>query len=777
MSIPNQNKKIIPILILIVSLNMNFGCTKKQDLPLLGKSSMDKVISAMTLDEKVALVVGTGLKFNNIPASNGEFKIPNQPIPGSLAAKSKIYVSGAVGRTLEIPRLGVNTLEMVDGPAGVSFGSRTTAYPIGMNLASTWDKDLVYKVGQCMGNEVSEYGFDMLLAPAMNIIRNPLTGRNFEYYSEDPFLSGKIGAAMVKGIQSQGVGTSVKHLVANNQETNRMTVDAVISERALREIYLRGFEIAVKESKPWTLMASYNSVNGSLATENYDLLTKIVREDWGYEGMIMSDWEAGKDPVAQMKAGLNVIMPGPYQDSVLYKAVKDGQLSEQVLDNNIEWILKTVLKSPKYKHYDYSNKPDLESNTRIARQAGAEGIVMLKNENNVLPVTNKNDNIALFGNGSYVTVTGGAGSGFVMHAGPSVNIIDGLLNAGCSVNEKLKRVYSKYIKDNTPEQNKLQAVRGRIKRAPEMSVDKTLAENISKRADVAVITIRRVSQESADLNEEIDFKLSDTEKNNIEIITKAFHNKGKKVIVVMNVGAIMETASWKDEPDAILLGFQPGQEAGDAIADVITGKVNPSGKLACTLPVDYNDIPSAENFPGTPKDNPQQVIYDDGIYVGYRYFNSFNVKTSFPFGFGLSYTDFDYSDLTLSSPEFSDSIMVNVKITNVGKTAGKEVVQLYVSAPKNELKKPAEELKGFAKTRLLKSGDSQVLNFKIDSKALESFNSKRSAWIADAGAYIVEIGASSEDIKLTKSFCLKDEIVEPVTKALLPKQSIESCIK
>ncbi len=757
---------------------IQMGCKENHDLPQMGKSSLEKVISSMTLEEKVALVVGTGLKFNNVPANNSGFKIPNQPVPGSLAEKSKIYVSGAVGRTLEIPRLGVTTLEMVDGPAGVSFGSRTTAYPIGMNLSSTWDQNLVYEVGQCMGNEVLEYGFDILLAPAMNIIRNPLTGRNFEYYSEDPLLSGKIGAAMVNGIQSQGVGTSVKHFVANNQETNRTTVDAIISERALREIYLKGFEIAVKESNPWTIMASYNSVNGTLATENYELLTKVVREDWGYQGMIMSDWEAGVDPVAQMKAGLNVIMPGPYQETVLYQSIKEGQLSEENLDENIKWILKTALKSPKYKQYKYSNSPDLEHNIRVARKAGAEGIVMLQNENNTLPITNKNDKIALFGNGSYVTIVGGAGSGFVMHPGSTVNIIDGLINAGCSIEENLKQTYTSYITENTPEQNRMQAIRGRIRRAAEMPVDMSLADKISNEAEVGVITIRRVSQESADLDVNKDFVLSETEKNNIKTITTAFHKKGKKVIVVMNVGAIMETASWKKWPDAILLGFQPGQEAGNAIADVITGKVNPSGKLTCTFPVDYNDVPSAKDFPGTPKDNPQQVMYEDDIYVGYRYFNTFGVKPSFPFGYGLSYTKFEYSDLALSSNVFEDSINVSVTITNTGKISGKEVVQLYISAPESVLKKPIEELKGFAKTRLIEPGESQTLIFKIDLECLKSYHPDQSSWIADAGKYIIKIGASSADIKLTKEFKLNNKIiVERVNKVLEQKLPLNTLIQ
>lgn len=777
----NSNYKRLKHISLIAFLVfIHAGAIKSQEahtLPQLGNSPIKEVIAAMTLEEKAALVVGTGLKMGEAESNMG-FQIPNQPIPGSLASKSKVYVSGAVGRTLEIPRLGVTTMEMVDGPAGVSFGSRTTAFPIATNLSSTWDKDLVYDIGQCMGNEVSEYGLDILLAPAMNIQRNPLTGRNFEYFSEDPLLSGIIGAALVNGIQSQGVGTSVKHFVAYNQETNRISVDAIISERALREIYLKGFEITLKESNPWTLMASYNSVNGALATENYDLLTIIVRDDWNYQGIIMSDWEAGKDPVKQMKAGLNLIMPGPYQDTVIIQAVRDGRLDENILDQNIEWILKTAVKTPKFKHYSYSNKPNLDKNAQMARKAGAEGMVLLKNDGEALPITDKNQKIALFGNGSYNIVVGGAGSGFVMRPGPTVNIIDGLTNAGYSIEEQSKKLYLDYIKENTPTQNMMQVIRGRIKRAAEMPVEKFIADKISETADLAIITIRRTSEESADRKIENDFNLTEIELKNIETITNSFHAKGKKVIVLLNIGGVIETASWKNKPDAILVVWQPGQEAGNAIADIIGGTVNPSGKLTTTFPNSYDDVPSAKNFPGTPPENPEKVIYEEGIYVGYRFYNTFNFKTSYPFGYGLSYTEFSYSNLSLSSKTFQDSIIASVTITNKGKVAGKDVVQLYLSAPKKDLDKPSEELKGFHKTKLLKPGESQTLIFKIKMEDLASFNTQKSAWIVDPGVYSVRIGSSCEDIKLSGKFSLQDElIVEKVSKALIPNVTINELRK
>ncbi len=740
-----------------------------QNAPQLGTATIEEVIAAMTLEEKAALVVGTGLKMGQ-KESNMGFQIPNQPIPGSLADQTKVYVSGAVGRTLEIPRLGVTTLEMVDGPAGVSFGSRTTAYPIATSLSSTWNTDLVYEIGRCMGNETSAYGFDILLAPAMNIHRNPLTGRNFEYFSEDPLLSGKMGAAIVNGIQSQGVGTSVKHFVANNQETNRISVDAIISERALREIYLKGFEIALKESDPWTLMASYNSVNGALATENYDLLTTIAREEWDYKGIIMSDWEAGNDPIAQMKAGLNLIMPGPYQDTVLIQAVKDGRLSEDVLDRNIAWILRTAMKAPKFNQFEYSNQPDLEHNALVARKAGAEGMVLLKNEDFTLPIRDKKQNIALFGNGSYKTIVSGAGSGFVMHAGPTIHMIEGLRAAGYKIEEQSEKGYRSYIEENTPEQNMMQAIRGRIKRAPEMPVPSELAQAIADNADIAIITLRRTSEESADRKIENDFTLSETERTNIETVTKAFHAKGKKVVVVLNIGSTIETASWKHMPDAILIAWQPGQEAGNAIADILSGEVNPSGKLTTTFPLSYTDVPSAKNFPGTPVNDPKTVVYEEGIYVGYRYFNSFHVETSYPFGYGLSYTNFSYDDLKLSSNKFKDEIEVSFRISNTGTVAGKEVAQLYLSAPALKMDKPKQELKAFVKTEMLAPGESQTIQIIVDADQLSSFDSEVSSWIAEKGTYTLNVGSSIEDIKLSENFRLKkDLVVGKVNQSLAPK--------
>lgn len=744
-----------------------------QEFPQLTEATIKEVIKELSLEEKAALVVGTGLKFGEPYDSDKDFIIPNKPIPGSLAANSKMYTVGAVGRTLEVARLGISTIEMVDGPAGVSFGSRATAFPIANSLASTWDKNLVYEIGACMGKETLEYGLDVLLAPGINIHRNPLTGRNFEYLSEDPLLSGQIGAAIINGIQSQGVGASLKHFAANNQETNRIEVDAVISERALREIYLKGFEIAINESNPLTLMASYNSINGELSTQNYDLLTKISRNDWGYEGIIMSDWEAGLDPVKQMKAGLNLIMPGPYQNTHLVEAVKNGELDESILDQNIELILQGVMRTPKYKKYPYNKKIDFNKHSEIAKLAASEGMVLLKNNKASLPIDASKSTVALFGNASYETIIGGSGSGFVMNSGPVVNLFQGLENHNFRIDTTLKSVYEDYILSNTPSTGRVDLIRGRKNRAKEMEINLDLIESMAEVNDYAILTISRISGETKDRMIQDDFNLTELEVNNMKAITSRFHAHGKKVIVLLNIGGVIETQSWKHIPDAILLTWLPGEVAGDAMAEVINGRVNPSGRLTSTFPCRYEDVPSASNFPGTPKDNPKEVIYQEGIYVGYRYYDTFGVETSYPFGYGLSYSEFSYGDIKLNTSKFKDEIEASITITNTGDFAGKEVVQLYIVAPSNHLNKPDKELKAFAKTKDLKPNESQTIKFKIGASSLSSFDSNQSAWIAEAGMYKIKIGASSTDIKAEKTFTLKKEILaRKVGKALVPKIKI-----
>jgi beta-glucosidase len=755
------------------------------DAPRLGKSPLQDVINAMTKEEKVSLVVGTGMDFPNLPPD----------MQGPAVGETEDRVPGAAGSTFGIPRLGIPAIILADGPAGLRIqpyrdGDSTasyycTAFPIATLLASSWDTELVQRIGKAVGTELKEYGVDILLAPALNIHRNPLGGRNFEYYSEDPLVSGKMAAAMVRGIQSQGVGTSLKHFVANNHEWNRSTINVIVSERALREIYLRGFEIAVRESHPWTVMTSYNKVNGTYTSESSGLLIDILRGDWGFEGVVMTDWFGGQDAVVQMEAGNDLLMPGTSrQHETLLAAIEKGALSETVLDRNVKNILNIVLKTPTFQNYPYSNKPDLDAHAHICRQAAAEGVVLLKNQDETLPLKS-GLKLAVLGNTSYEVVTGGTGSGDVNEA-YSVSLLDGLQGAGFGADAMLIDDYDLYIAGEKVKQPS----RMPFMLPPPLAERELSSEEIGRLAsetDIALVTIGRNSGEFVDRKLENDFYLTAAEKTLLTNVSDAFHLVGKKVVVVLNIGGVIETISWRDQVDAILLAWQPGQEAGNAIADVLSGKVNPSGKLATTFPADFQDVLSSANFPGTVLQGPDpnnrsplagaraaEVVYHDGIWVGYRYFDSAGVKTAYPFGYGLSYTRFGYSDMVFSTEGFGDKITLSVTVTNYGKVAGKEIVQLYISAPGTAMQKPAEELKGFAKTRLLQPGDSQTLSFQITTMDLASFETGSSSWLAEAGTYTVKLGASSTDIRLAKSFQrATDEELHSVSRSLIPEKQIE----
>ena len=708
-------------------------------------------------------------------------------------------VPGAAGRTHGIKRLGIPSITVSDGPAGIRIdpfrnndSSKTyyaTAFPVGTLLASSWDPALVHQVGEAFGTEIREYGADVILGPGANIHRNPLGGRNFEYYSEDPLVSGRMAAAIINGIQSKGVGTSIKHFVANNQETNRNSVNTIVSQRAMREIYLKGFGIAIQGSHPWTVMSSYNKLNGPYTSEDRDLLTTILKKEWGYKGLVMTDWFGGNDPVAQMNAGNDLLMPGgPQQSQAIVDAVKSGKISQAQLDANVERILHIIMLSPEFKKYKYSIAPDLKKNARVSRTAAAQGMVLLKNDDHVLPLKGKR--VALFGNISYDLIAGGTGSGNVNKA-YTVSLTQGLANGGYTVDAGLKDAYETYIKGVKAKQpHNAMSIFMVPPPAPQLDITPDVIAKEINEADAAIITIGRNAGEGADRKVQDDFTLSAAEATLIRTISEAFHSKGKKVVVVLNIGGVIETASWRDQVDGILLAWQPGLEAGNAITDVLSGKVNPSGKLASTFPVNYEDVPSAKNFPGknlpmpegekpSPmRGRPSEVTYEEGIYVGYRYFNTFDVKTAYPFGYGLSYTTFKYSDLKLSSKTFNGSVTATVTVTNKGDVAGREVVEVYVTAPSATMQKPAEELRAFGKTKTLQPDESQTLSFTLTAKDLESFDTAQSSWVAEGGSYTVKVGASSTDIKKTAKFDLpKTIVVEKVHNVLKPQVTITELSK
>lgn len=736
-------------------------------LPQLGKSSVKAVIAAMTLDEKINMLRGTGM-----PSSAG-----TGPVAGSISGK----VHGAAGSTYAIPRLGIPAIVLADGPAGLRIDSArvnnpkrfyATAFPIGTALASSWNPELARCVGEAMGNEVLEYGVDILLAPGMNIQRNPLCGRNFEYYSEDPVVTGTIAAAMVGGIQSNGVGTSIKHYAVNNQETSRSNINAIISQRALREIYLKGFEIAIKKADPWTIMSSYNKINGTYASESYDLLTTILKKEWGYKGFVMTDWFAGRDYVGQVKAGNDMLMPGRSSEArAIKQAIENKTIDIAVLDRNIERILNIILQSPTFRQYKYNDRPDLRAHAKITRDAATEGMVLLKNENRTLPL--KSCKIALLGNASYDLIIGGTGSGEVYKA-YTVSLAKGLIKCGFEIDRKLQADYQQYIAQEKQKQPKRTNILQTLKSVAEKEMSDEEFSGIAKTAEVALITIGRNAGEASDRSVEDDYYFTPAELKLIAATSKAFHAQGKKVVVILNINGVVDVAKWRDMVDGILISWLPGQEAGNSIADVITGKVNPSGHLAITFPMNYSDVPSAKTFPGFPIERPDSCVYDEGIYVGYRYYNTFNVKPAFEFGYGLSYTNFIFSNIRTSASSFTKDLIVTLTVKNSGKVEGKEVVQLYLSAPSKTMDKPESELKAFVKTKLLQPGEQQQISFSIKASDLASFDIQRSAWIAEAGNYTIKIGNSSKNIQLKKMFSLeKERIVEKVNEVMAPRFEVK----
>jgi beta-glucosidase len=758
----------------------------QQDLPQLGKNSTQEVVAAMTLEEKVNILVGGGMN------------VPGMPLPGGTAEPTDAQkrVRGAAGTIVGLPRLGIPSLVVCDGPAGIhAFNAGqsrlyyATAWPIGTLLASSWDTALVRKVGAAFGKEAKEYGIDILLAPGMNIHRNPLGGRNFEYYSEDPIITGNIAAAMIKGIQSNGVGVSAKHFFANNQETDRNTVNAIASERALREIYLKGWEIMVKQAKPWTIMSSYNLVNGPYTSQNPELLTTVLRTEWGYKGFVMSDWFGGRDAVAMTKAGNNLLMPGtPQQKQAILEAVKAGQLDVKVLDRNVADILNIILLSPTFNNYKYSDCPDLKKNAQLSREAATEGMILLKN-NNALPVAT-GSSAALFGNNGYDLIAGGTGSGEVTKM-YTVSLAEGLFRAGFATDPEIYLTYTKYLETEAarhPKKNMFEEFMNPSEPIGEFTPGNDLIAKAVNSNEHAIISIGRNAGEGSDRKVDGNYTLTENEKALIKNVADAFHAKNKKVIVVLNIAGPIDVMPWRDQVDAVLLAWQPGLEGGNAIADVLSGKVNPSGKLATTFPAAYTDDPSGKNFPGKEfKDKPvpgmfgqkafeAEVVYEEGIYVGYRYYNTFGVQPAYEFGYGLSYTDFTYSELKLSSPVFKDKVTATVTVTNSGKVSGKEVVQLYISAPATKIDKPAAELKAFAKTGMMKPGESQSFTFTIAAGDLASYQTKTSSWIADAGTYTVKIG-TSQNVKLLATFKLaKDILVQKTNKVLVPKSPVNELV-
>ena len=717
----------------------------------LNKNNPEQVLEAMTLKEKVSLLTGEGLFGSSI---------------------------GAAGATGKLSRYGIPSLELADGPAGLRLRSTaTTWYPSASLLASTWDTSLVREVGKAMGAEALAHGADVILGPAMNIHRHPLCGRNYEYYSEDPLLTGFMASAMVRGIQENGTAACLKHFTANNQETNRDNNNVIADERTLREIYFRGFEIAINESSPKTIMSSYNRIYGTYTSEDSVLLTGILRNQWGFDGLVMSDWFGGRNAPAQILAGNDLLEPGRgWQRRAILKALRKGELPVEAVNTSARRVLRLVLDSHAYRKQaeesistgagaQDSNVKTGAGNTTLARKAAAEGMVLLENRD-ALPLNDSVRRIAFFGVASYRPVAGGVGSGEV-YADHIVSPAEGLQGAGFIPDPQLTEHYQSYIdRVNRAYKRKWKTITQRIMGQGLPAETDPGTEAIARSAvenQAAIITIGRRTGEFTDRKIEGDYLLTEKEKALIGNVCKAFQYAGKPVIVVLNVGGIVETASWSDLPDALLLALMPGQEGGRALADIISGKENPCGRLPVTIPVHLEDLMSHKNFPleevpvkwlsmiGKKEKKPvadrpniDYTIYEEGIYVGYRDFDSHQKKVAYPFGYGLSYTSFLYSQ-----PEVrleADRIVVRCRISNSGARAGREVVQAYVCAAEGMADKPYQELKGFAKTPRIGPQESCEIQIIIPIDRLSSYV-PATGWVVDPGKYTLRIGSSSRNIQ------------------------------
>ena len=689
--------------------------------------------SSMTLEEKARCVVGLRRKDFPAPTNNG-----------------------IAGRTAHLPAYGIPSLVMADGTSGIRLSrkgqERSTAFPSSTSIASSWNQALAGEVGGAVGREALYYGVNIMLAPGMNIIRNPLCGRNFEYYSEDPLISGKMAAAYVNGLQQLGVAACIKHFICNNQETNRTHVDTRVGIRALQEIYLRGYRICIADSDPWAAMSSYNSLNGVPVQENRQLLTDVLRGDLGFGGILMTDWGlVPHNTVAQIHAGNDLLMPGlPEQKSQIMEGVRSGSLLEEDLDASCGRMIDLSRKC----RIATGVELDLQADALISRKAACEGAVLLRNEG-MLPLT-EGGSAALFGVRSYDLIPTGDGCAYVPCAYVS-QISEAFKSGGVQIDRQLEELYLKYVdfadadmEYNGKGKNRLALGKPVI---PELDLASAFIGKVAKKNDYAVVTLGRSSVEGTDRRLKDDFCLSEVEKNLVKNVCEAFHAEGKKVVVVLNIAGIVEMQSWKDFPDAILNIWMPGQEGGAAAYALLSGQENPSGRLTVSIPSDYYDLPSATDFPydgPSAGKNFDYTDYSEGIYVGYRYLCTKDIQVCYPFGYGLSYTTFGYSALKVRS--LKDKVRVTLVVTNSGQKSGKEAVGLYVSAPSGGLDKPSVELKAFSKTRELAPGESETLNFDIPASYLASFNEKNGKWEVARGQYILKVGADATKPMLTTKF-------------------------
>lgn len=689
----------------------------------------------------------------------------------TLEEKASLCSGRDFWTTQPIERLGVPSIMVTDGPhglrkqagdsdhLGMNQSVPATCFPSGVNLASSWDRGLIEKVGEALGKEAQTEKVAVLLGPGANIKRSPLCGRNFEYFSEDPYLSSQIAKHHILGVQSQGVGTSIKHFAANNQEYKRMCVDTIVDERTLREIYLASFETAIKEAKPWTVMCAYNKLNGTFCADNYELLTEVLRNDWGYEGLVISDWGAEDDRIEGIKAGMDLEMPGNGGRSArkIIDAVNNGELDEMDLDKVVARVLELALKGSAEAKEMTFNK---EKHDTFAKKVASECMVLIKNDKKILPLS-ADQRVAVVGDLAKKPRYQGGGSS---HINPT------FLHNALEEMEKVGKVrYAQGYDINTDSPSEGLEVK---------------AAKLAEDSDVVVVFVGLPDRYESEGYDRKHLQMPDNQVKLIEKLSKVNDN----VVVVLSNGSPIEMP-WLNCAGAVLEGYLGGQAGGAAVAELLYGIVNPSGKLAETFPMKLKDNPSALNFPG--KEN--KVFYQEGLFVGYRYYDAKEMKTLFPFGFGLSYTTFEYIDIKVDKEEIKDTEAVTVTVTvkNTGDRVGKEVIQLYVRDTESSVIRPEKELKEFAKVEF-SPGEQRDVVFTLNKRSFAYYNVAIKDWHVETGDFEILVGSSSVDLQLSTSIKVNStvkikkvytrnstiaDIAEHPTGAIVAKQVIENMKK
>lgn len=672
----------------------------------------------------------------------------------TLAEKAALCTGASAWTTTPVARLGVPELFFSDGPHGVrritdvhaiaAQSLPATCFPAACLLAATWDVDLLREVGQAIAQECLALKVDVVLGPSNNMKRTPLCGRNFEYFSEDPYHSGQLVTGYIQGVQSLGVGVSLKHYAANNQEFQRFSINAEVDERALREIYLPAFEMAVKQARPWTVMCAYNKLNSVYCSEHHQLLVDILKNEWGFEGLVVSDWGAVHDRVAALKGGLDLEMPGPKERRVqaVIEAVNKGDLDEAILDEAVRRILGIVFKAAETSK---GGEFDVEAHHALARRIAGEGIVLLKN-NGLLPL-HKPQSIAVIGRAAQDPHFQGGGSSYINPTKIDIPI------------DELQKL----------------AGQAKLSYAPGYPADLSFGQSLideavalAQAAEVALIYVALPSSIESEGYDRAGLELTTQQVALIRAVSAA----QPQTVVILNNGSAVAMQAWLDGPAAVLEAWLMGQAGGGAIADILFGRVNPSGKLAETFPRKLSDTPAYLNYPGS----NGVVRYGEGIFIGYRYYEAKEMAVLFPFGHGLSYTSFAYSNLKVSANTFKDvaGLTISVDVTNTGQLAGKEIVQVYVADHQAKLVRPPKELKGFAKVKL-EPGQTKTVTIALDWRAFAYYHPGYGRWITEDGQFDLHIGASSSDIRLSETVSLESTITLP--SLLNPESTIREWLE